>query len=105
MNPPGSVIRITDSDNTATNIQANQPIAEVTQVQNDSSELSMESLHTNKKCIMSVDYNTGSINLISGTENEVIRSDGKLPDNIGQNISNVAEPLMEIDSSLNRGML
>lgn len=105
MNPPGSVIRITDSDNTATNIQANQPSAEVTQVQNDSSELSMESLHTNKKCIMSVDYNTGSINLISGTENEMIRSDGKLPDNIGQNISNVAEPLMEIDSSLNRGML
>lgn len=104
MNPPGSVIRITDSDNTA--IQANQPAAEITQVQNDSTELSMESLQTNKKCIMSVDYNTGSINLISGTENEMIRSDGKLPvnHNIGQSIANVAEPLMEIDSSLNRGM-
>lgn len=112
MNPPGSVIRITDSDNTATNSQANQT-TEITQAQNDSSELTpvlnMESLRTNpKKCIMSVDYNTGSINLISGAENkEMIRCDGKLPanHNIGQSIcSNVEEPLMEIDSSLNRGM-
>lgn len=108
MNPPGSVIRITESDNTATNSQPNQS----ENTQNDSSELTpvlnMESLHNNpKKCIMSVDYNTGSINLIPGNENkEMIGCDGKMPGNMGQSIcSDVAEPLMEIDTSLNRGIV